>query len=163
MDAMASAQTLAATSTRAAAPERHRQFVTFRLGGEFLGIDIERAQEILPAQPITPVPLAAAHIVGLISLRGQIIAVVNLRRRLGLAAGDDPDPAAGFHIVVRTEGAIASLLVDAVSDIVDVSTEQFLPPPESVSKVNARYLEGVCHLDKRILAVLDVKAVLDGV
>lgn len=157
---MANPQIPPPNSANPVAGDQHRQFVTFQLSGEFLGIDIARAQEILPAQAITPVPLAASHIVGLISLRGQIIAVVNLRRRLGLpAAGDDAD---GHHIVVRAEHSIASLLVDSVSDIVEVPAEKFLPPPESVSSVNARYLDGVCQLEKRILAVLDVDAVIDS-
>ncbi|MBI4083522.1 MAG: chemotaxis protein CheW [Candidatus Lambdaproteobacteria bacterium] len=157
---MASPQNLAANAANPAARDQHRQFVTFQLGGEFLGIDIARAQEILPAQAITPVPLAASHIVGLISLRGQIIAVVNLRRRLGLPAA--ADEGGGHHIVVRAESSIASLLVDSVSDIVDVPAGKFLPPPETVSRVNARYLDGVCQLERRILAVLDVDAVIDA-
>lgn len=134
------------------------QFATFKLNGELLGLNILQVQEIQQPQPITPVPLAPEHVLGLISLRGQIVPLINLRKRLGM---DTSEPIANpYHIVVHTPYATASFEIDDIRDVVDVPEEDFAPPPESVKAIDARFLEGVYPLGNEILTVLKLDVVL---
>ena len=137
------------------------QFATFYLGSELFGINILQVQEILLKQNITPVALAEHYILGLISLRGQIVTAVDLKRRLGKATTESvADP---YQIVVQTAGMIASFQVDRVGDVIEVSAEKVAPPPESIETIEARFLEGVYPLETEILSILNVEAVLETV
>lgn len=136
------------------------QFATFYLNGELLGLNILQVQEIQQPQSITPVPLAPKHIMGLISLRGQIVPLIDLRTRLGM---DTSEPIKNrYHIVVNTQHVIASFEVDDIGDVVDVPVEEFVPPPDSVRAIDAKFLEGVFPLENEILTVLNVDVVLDA-
>ncbi len=136
------------------------QFATFYLNGEMLGLNILKVQEIQQPQLITPVPLAPDHIMGLISLRGHIVTLIDLRKRLGM---DISKPIKHpYHIVVNTQNTIACFEVDEIGDVVDVPVEEFVPPPESVRAIDARFLEGVYPLENRILAILNVDVVLEN-
>ncbi len=135
------------------------QFTTFHLNSEIFGLNILEVQEIQLPQDITPVPRSQAHILGLISLRGNIVTLIDLRRRLGMDCSrpiEDP-----YHIVVNTPYTIASFEVEEIGDVIDVAPEEFLPPPESVRAVDARFLAGVFSWNHKIVAVLNVDAVLE--
>lgn len=135
------------------------QFATFYLNGELLGLNILQVQEIQQPQTITPVPTAPEQFLGLISLRGQIVPLIDLRTRLGM---DVSEPIRQpYHIVVSTSYAIASLEVDKIGDVVDVPSQEFMPPPESVRAIDAKFLDGVYPLENEILTVLNVDAVLE--
>ena len=137
------------------------QFASFYLNGELLGLNILQVQEIQQPQHITPVPLALPHIMGLISLRGQIVPLIDLRARLGM---DTRQPLHNpYHIVVNTQATIASFEVDDIGDVIDVPVQDFAPPPESVRAIDAKFLEGVYPLEREILTVLNVDAVLETV
>ena len=135
------------------------QFATFNLNGELLGLNILQVQEIQRPQPITPVPLAPPHILGLISLRGQIVTLIDLRTRLGM---DTSQPIKHpYHIVVNVQNSIASFEVDQIGDVIDVPVDKFEPPPDSVKAIDAKFLEGVFPLEDKILAVLKVELILE--
>ena len=135
------------------------QFATFYLNGELLGFNILHVQEIQQPRPVTPVPLAPPHIMGLISLRGQIVPLIDLRTRLGM---DTSQPIKQpYHIVVNTPYTIATFEVDNIGEVIDVPVQEFLPPPDSVKAVDAKFLEGVYPLGNEILTVLNVDVVLE--
>lgn len=135
------------------------QFATFYLNGELLGLNILQVQEIQQPRPVTPVPLAPPHIMGLISLRGQIVPLIDLRTRLGM---DTSQPIKQrYHIVVNTPYAIAGFEVDNIGDVIDVPVQEFMPPPDSVKAIDAKFLEGVYPLGNEILTVLNVDVVLE--
>ena len=137
------------------------QFATFYLNGELLGLNILQVQEIQQPQSITPVPLAPDYVMGLISLRGQIVPLIDLRTRLGMDTGVSIEHP--YHIVVNTPHAIASFEVDNIGDVVDVPAQDFMPPPDSVRAIDAKFLEGVYPMEHEILTVLNVDVVLDAV
>ena len=145
------------------ATERARaklQFATFYLGDQLFGIPILQVQEILLRQNVTPVPHAPPHVLGLIGLRGQIVTAVDLKKRVGLA---NPAPVEEpYHLVVSAGNSVASLQVDGVGDVLEMPGAQFLPPPESLQGIDPAFIEGVFMLDERILAVIDVPAVLEA-
>src|ERR1044071_3119935 len=89
----------------------------------FIGIQITRIQEILRPQPVTPVPLTSSVILGLMSLRGQIVPVINLAERLGVQMQEGGADA--FNVLIRTSDGPVSLLVDHVGDVVEVPSEAF--------------------------------------
>ncbi len=104
-----------------------QKFSTFYLDGLLFGIEVEKIQEVLNYQEITPVPLAPPVVLGLINLRGQIITAVDLRQRLGL--NTRADSRLSINIVIRSNQGALSLLVDEVGEVVEVGEETFAPPP----------------------------------
>lgn len=126
---------------------------TFDVGKLFIGIEVSRIQEILRAQPITPVPLAASVIRGLMSLRGQIVPVLDLRQRLGVPAAD-PD-LEQFNVLIRTGDGPVSLLVDRVGDVLEIDTHSFEPAPDTLNAAYRTLIRGAYKLEKKLLLALD--------
>lgn len=134
-------------------------YATFALADRSVGIPVDRVQEVLRAQPLTPVPLAHAHVSGLLNLRGQIVTAIDLRARLGLPARADDDATA--NVIVRTEDGPLSLVVDALGDVVDVEDEDFEPPPETLRGASRPLIKGAYKLDDALLLDLDLDRTLD--
>lgn len=129
------------------------QFCTFELGNLLLGLEAKLVQEVLRAQPVTEVPLAPAAVRGLMNMRGQIVLVVDLRRRLGL-----PEPTGDVrrvNVLVRTEDGLVSLLVDRVGDVLDISPEDFEAVPDTLDADARQLLRGAYQLPERLLLQLD--------
>lgn len=138
------------------------RLVTFSVGDHAWGIDVQSVQEILKARSLTPVPLADASVAGLLNLRGQIVTVIDLRRRLGLDAGDAAPPEGeAMNVVVRTAAGPVSLRVDTIGDVIDVDDASFEPPPRSVRGHAQEFVLGLHKLEGRILHVLSVDKVAD--
>jgi len=138
-----------------------RQYLTFALGDEMYGLDILHVQEIKGLVPITPIPNTAAAIRGVMNLRGMIVPVVDLRRHLGLAAVE-PGPFTVI-IVVAVGGKTVGLIVDAVSDVLDIGDEAVQPAPELGGVLEARCLAGIAQHGESLIALLDVGETLRGV
>jgi purine-binding chemotaxis protein CheW len=139
-----------------------RQFCTFRLDGHFLGVEVERVQEVIRYQEMTPVPLAAAAVSGLINLRGQIVTAVDLRQCLGMPPR--PEGKLPMNVVVRANERAVSLLVDEIGDVLDVPGDAFEQSPTTLDKVDRSLFTGVYKLDDKLLLVLDTdKAVARGI
>ena len=136
------------------------QLTTFLVDGHLFGIEVESVQEVIRHQPMTRVPLAPAAVGGLINLRGQVIAAIDLRHRLGLAArGQDQLP---MNVVVRTEDGPVSLLVDQIGAVVDAADEDFELPPDTVVGPTRALLRGAYKLEAQLLLALDVASVVSG-
>lgn len=135
-----------------------RQFVSFRINNELMGIPVSVVQEVLTAQQIAETPLARPEVAGLLNLRGQIVTAVNLRRRLGL-----PERAGGvpsMNVVVRHLGESFSLLVDDVGDVITVDGKLAEPPPRTLDARWRSLVSGVIRLDEGLFVILDLSAVL---
>ena len=134
-------------------PRRMERICTFHLGSQLFGIDVAMVQEILVTQVITPVPLAAPSILGVINLRGQIVTVIDLRRRLELPERTaDANP---IHIVVRTERELVSFLADRAGDVLDVDADAFEKAPETLRGAAREIIVGAYKLSSTLLLVLD--------
>jgi purine-binding chemotaxis protein CheW len=107
-----------------------RQYCSFTVGELLVGIEVERVREILTDQEVTPVPLASTSVLGLLNLRGELMTVVDARRRFGLSERDRGAPAA--HVIVLTEGEALSLVVDAENEVVEVDPASAQDVPETV-------------------------------
>ena len=136
-----------------------RLYSTFHVQDRYLGIPVERVQEVLRSQQLTPVPLAHEHIGGLLNLRGQIVTALDLRARLGLAPRAADAPSA--NIIVSTDDGPLALVVDAFGDVVEVSEDRFEPPPATLVADSRSLIKGAFKLDDALLLDLDLDRTLD--
>ncbi len=137
-----------------------RQIVTFNVDDRVFGIDVGVVREIKGWQEATPLPHAAPYVRGVINLRGLILAVYDLRARLG--GGLTNATPKHVNLVVDVADRTAGLLVDAVSDIVDVPGDAIHPPP-AVAMQGLDLIEGMALLDQAVVALLKLDVVLrDG-
>lgn len=133
-------------------------FCTFHVDNLFLAIDAQEVQEVIRCQQMTRVPLATSSISGLINLRGQIVTAIDLRSRFGMPVRDSN--ILPVNVVVRDAENAVSLLVDRISDVVEMDDEQFEPLPSTV-RANVRSLiRGAYKLRDRLVLVLDIGKVL---
>jgi purine-binding chemotaxis protein CheW len=135
-----------------------QQFCTFYLDRLFFGIEVEKVQEVIRHQAMTRVPLAPKLIGGLINLRGQIVAAIDLRLRLGLAERGSSVPP--MNVVARSDEGAVSLLVDEIGDVVEVSEEAFEPPPDTLQGEVRALVRGVYKLNDRLLHALKLDEVI---
>lgn len=131
-----------------------RAYCTFRLSGQLYGLEVAEVQEVLRTASITRLPLAPRCVRGLVNLRGHLVTVVDLRRCLALAdASPDEQPA---HVVVGTDGAAVSLLVDEVGGVLDVADEAVEPVPIAPGSVQLELVRGAAMLEPDLLLLLDL-------
>lgn len=135
--------------------------VCFRIGKESFGVDIFAVREIVRAQEITSVPGTAAHVLGIINLRGKIISVVDLSERLGLGSATVDRESRIF--VVDLDGFTVGLLVDAATEVMKLAGESIEPAPEELKgAIHDNYLEGVGKLDGRLVIILNLRNLLSN-
>jgi purine-binding chemotaxis protein CheW len=137
------------------------QYATFLIDGLLFGIEVPEVQEVVAFQQMTAVPLAASSVEGLINLRGQIALAIDTRCVMGLPARAAGAPS--LNVVVRSEEGIASLVVDDIGDVVDVTDEMRTPVPDTVPLQQKGLLECVYMLPEGLLHVLNVGGLLEGV
>lgn len=134
------------------------QLVTFHIAREEFAVNILDVREINRMMDITRVPHAPDFVEGVINLRGQVIPVVDLRKRFGLPAGERDKHT---RIVVVELGAkVVGFLVDSVSEVLRVSTSLVEPPPALASGIESDYIRGVVKLEDRLLVLLDLHRLL---
>ena len=130
-----------------------RQLCTFYLDNMLLGVDVDRVQEVAQTDHVTGVPLANSSVAGLINLRGQIVTAIDLReclKRPAQTASRQP-----LSLVIRKEGAVVSILVDRMGDVLNVDERAFLPTPDAVDRDVANFVTGAYRLPQALLLVLD--------
>lgn len=130
------------------------EFVAFRLGTQEFGIDIISVREIRCWTPTTPLPRAPMYVRGVINLRGAVLPVIDLAQLLGLAVSE-PSPSQVI-IVVQIGGRIAGLLVDAVSDILAVMSDDIKQTPDVASSVAKTFVLGIVVMDDRMISILSL-------
>ena len=134
------------------------QLVTFHVGEEEFGVNILDVREINRMMDVTRVPHAPAFVEGVINLRGQVIPVVDLRKRFGL---EPLQRDRNTRIVVVELGQkVVGFVVDSVSEVLRVPESLVEPPPPIVGTVEREYLQGVVKLEDRLLILLDLYRLL---
>jgi purine-binding chemotaxis protein CheW len=135
-----------------------KRLATFTVDGRYLGVDVTRVQEVLRPQVLTRVPLAPPRIAGLINLRGEIVTAFDLREALGRRPrGPEERP---MNVVVTTEDSPVSMLVDAVSDVLELDEDAFEQPPSTLRGAARDLILGAYKLDGRLLLELDLDAAM---
>ena len=131
-----------------------QQYCTFYLDECLFGVEVQRVQEVIRYHAITGVPRSAREVSGLMNLRGQIVIAIDLRCRLGMPDRDGQTP---MNVVVNDDEQAVSLLVDRIGDVIDVDSDSFEPPPETLQGVSRELILGVHKLERNLLHILDVK------
>ena len=132
------------------------ELLTFRLAEQEYSLDIMSVREIRGWTHATPLPHAPRYMKGVINLRGTVLPVMDLAERLGLSTGAQDER--NVIIVVKHEDIMTGLLVDAVSDIVALTSDDLQPPPELTSAAAAGVVSGLTLIDDRMIRVLDLAA-----
>lgn len=134
------------------------QLVSFRIGDEEFGVDIIKVQEIIRMAEITRVPNTPHYVIGVINLRGKVIPIIDMRRRLGLT--ETPYTKETRIVVVEEENKIVGFIVDSVSEVLRISKSITEPPPPMVSGIRSDFITAIAKLEGRLLILLDLEAVL---
>jgi purine-binding chemotaxis protein CheW len=138
----------------------HSQYLTFALGGEEYGVEILKVQEIRGYTSITPIPNTPPHIKGVMNLRGAIVPVVDLRRTLAMPATEYSP--FSVIIVVTVGTRVMGLIVDSVSDVLDVARTDIHPTPDFGTRIDARFIQGMARVGDKLVVLLDIDRVLVG-
>lgn len=133
------------------------QLVTFSIG-EYYGVPISQVQEIIRVGAITTVPNSPPYMEGVINLRGRVLPVLNLRKRLGLPLSEYTK--ASRIVVTEVNGKTLGLLVDSVSHVIKVQPEYIESAPEEVLEVDTDYITGVAKLKDQLVILLDLGRLL---
>lgn len=141
------------------AVEATEHLATFFLAGEEYGVDVRLVQEIIRVGAITQVPRAPGFIKGVINLRGRIIPVVDLKRKLNLGLVEEGARQSRI-VVVKVRDRLIGLLVDGASQVLKVPVACIEAAPEEVVEIDTNFIRGVAKLEKRLIILMDLAKVL---
>ena len=135
------------------------QFLTFLLGGQDFGVEILQVREIRNFTKLTPIPNMPASIKGVLNLRGTVVPIVDLRIRLGM-------PAVEYDrftviIVVNVNERVMGVVVDAVSDVLNVDGDALVAPPEMGNSTDTSFVTGLAKSEDRLVTLLNFQRLLD--
>src|SRR6266508_627355 len=136
------------------------EYVTAMIGGQLFGLPISRVQDVFVPERLTRVPLAGPDVAGLLNLRGRIVTVIDMRRRLDLAAHEGGRLMA---IGVEHKGESHGLLIDEIGEVLKLPAASREDNPVNLDERLARVSAGVHRLEGKLLVILDVERVLDAV
>ena len=135
------------------------ELLGFMLSDEQYALDILEVKEIVRLQPITPVPRSPAWLAGIVTLRGVIVPIFDLRARLGLAEIEH-GPDSRIVVVYRGE-EFAGLIVDRITQVMRLPVEAIEPPPPTIGQVEAEYLRGVARFREQLVILLNLARVVE--
>ena len=140
------------------AAEHETQVVTFHLGKEEYAIDILQVQEIVMMTEITRMPRAPRFIEGIVNLRGQMIPIIDMRKRFDMGTSEHTQDTR--IIIVDIGQEIVGMIVDGVRDVIRLPDSAVSPPPPMIKGISAEYLRGIGQFDERLLIMLELGRVL---
>ena len=136
-----------------------REFLCFRVSDEIYGIDIMDIKEIIKQREVTEVPRAPLFVSGILSLRGLIVPIIDMRIRLGLARSGQSGKER--VIVVKSKNSLSGLLVDEVFQVVRVKTGAFEDAPAVMDGINRDFISGIGRSEERLIIILNVENCAD--
>jgi len=142
----------------ATAGSQTRQLVVFALAGETYGVDIYQVREIIRVPDVTKVPKTPDFIEGIINLRGGVIPVLDLRRRLGMDSRDVSREAR--IVIVELADELIGMRVDGVSEVLRIEAQQIEPPSPYIINIDSQFVSGIARLNERLIILLDLNMLL---
>ncbi len=140
---------------------QRNRYLTFHMGKEDYGIPIYNVMEIIGGmQPITEIPERADYEKGVINLRGKIVPVIDVRLRFSLPAREYTDRTC--IIVTSIDDIVTGLIVDEVSEVMDIPEESIDPPPTSMSDAKSQFIKGMGIIGKKVKIILDVERIVNS-
>jgi len=137
------------------------QFLTFLLGEEQYGVDILRVQEIKGYTTVTRIPNTPDYIKGVLNLRGTIVPIVDLRTKFGMEKAEYT--MFTVIVVVVIQDKVTGIVVDAVSDVMNINNKDIQAPPEFGAKVDIGFLKAIGKSGDKLVAILDIDQLLSDV
>ncbi|MFO7606643.1 MAG: chemotaxis protein CheW [Desulfurivibrionaceae bacterium] len=149
-----------AATEKLEAEQELMQLVGFTIGKELFGVDILMVQEIIRAAPITPVPNSPEFVEGVINLRGNILPVIDLRKRLSLLSSES-DHDDTWILILDIQNKTTGFIVDSVTEVIKIQENTIEAPPDIIKAgLESQYLRGVCDIGAQLLILLDFKRIL---
>jgi purine-binding chemotaxis protein CheW len=133
-------------------------FATFYIQEALCGIDLLKVQEINKPTALTQVPQAPKHVMGVMNLRGRIVTIIDICRKLGLPPVTIDD--ANRNIIVRNREEHIGLRVGRISDVVAVQSDHIDAPPANLNGIEGKFFRGVFKSDHQLVGLLDIEALL---
>ncbi|HEY5602705.1 MAG TPA: chemotaxis protein CheW [Gammaproteobacteria bacterium] len=134
------------------------RWVTFYLDAEKYGINVMQVQEVLRVTEIAPVPGAPGYVLGIINLRGNVVTVIDTRKRFGLAPKGLDDSAR--IVIVESNDQVVGIMVDSVAEVVDLKLSEIESAPNVGTDDGSRFIHGLASQDDEILIIIDLNKVL---
>ena len=134
------------------------QWVTFHLEEETYGINVTQVKEVLRLTEIAPVPGAPDYVIGIINLRGNVVTVIDTRRRFGLPPTESDD--SSRIVILEVEGQVVGILVDSVAEVVDLPGSAIESAPNVGNDESSKYIQGVTSRDGELLILVDLNRLL---
>jgi purine-binding chemotaxis protein CheW len=134
------------------------RWVTFRLENEKYGINVMQVQEVLRVTEIAPVPGAPEYVLGIINLRGNVVTVIDTRKRFGLMPKDMDDSTR--IVIIEAEEQVVGILVDSVAEVVDLRESEIETAPNVGTEDSAKFIQGVASQDGELLIIVDLNKLL---
>ncbi|MES2423139.1 MAG: chemotaxis protein CheW [Pseudomonadota bacterium] len=138
---------------------RPGEYLTYRVGAEEYGIDIQKVQEIRSYEPPTRIANAPAFVKGVVNLRGVIVPIVDLRIKLGCDTAEYTEVT--VVVVLNVCGRVVGAVVDSVSDVIDLESSAIKPPPD-LSTSDTGFITGIASIGERMLILVDIETMLGG-
>ena len=138
---------------------QYGRYLTFNVGDEVFGIEIEFVTEIISMQPITKIPEVADYIKGIINLRGKIIPVIDVR--LKFKKDEIPYDERTCIIVIDADDIGVGLIVDRVAEVLTINDEEVAPPPNNKTGIKNRYIKGIGKINGEVKLLLDCNRFFD--
>ena len=162
---MAEIQSTSPPKDASSASSRAGKYLTFKLADEQYGLEILKVQEIIGMMKVTSVPRTPEFVRGVINLRGKVIPVIDLRLKFSMPNIEDTERTC--IIVVQISREISTMMtmgiiVDEVSEVIDISADQIDNPPEFGMTVHTDFILGMGKIGQNVLIMLDVDKVLSG-
>lgn len=136
-----------------------KQFVLFKVADETFGVEIALVKEIVPYQDVTPVPDSYNFVEGIINLRGKIVTVIDMRKRLHVAPLSSREKTTRI-IILELDGKLMGMIVDVASEIIRLASETIGPAPELINEMGTGYIIGVAKHNDRLIVILDLRRIL---
>ncbi|MCC6026575.1 MAG: chemotaxis protein CheW [Caldimicrobium sp.] len=138
--------------------DRHLTLITFYLGDFIFGIPAEKVVEINKDLEITPVPLADEFILGIMNLRGQIVTVMDLQKKIKLQG----DLNYRLNLIIKKDNELLSFLVEKIGDIMEVPVAKLEETPDRIEGLDRDYIENIYQLPDRLLLLLNVNKLFEN-
>lgn len=135
------------------------QWGTFRLGDEIYGLNVMQIREVLRYTEITPVPGAPYFVLGIINLRGNVVTVIDTRKRFGLPRGDVNNNTR--IMIVETQGLVIGLLVDSVAEVIYLRQSEIELTPNVGNDETSKFIQGVCNKNNELLILIDLEKLIE--
>ncbi len=134
------------------------QYVTFKLDEETYGINVMQIQEVLRYTEIAPVPGAPDYVLGIINLRGNVVTVIDTRKRFGLSEAEVSDHTR--IVVIEVDSQVVGILVDSVAEVVYLRQSEMESAPNVGNEESAKFIQGVCNKNGELIILVEFEKLM---